>query len=441
MPNRQRIIIFTRYPRPGRCKRRLIPLLGPAGAAALQRSLTQGVVAWAHLLARQRPGLEIEVCHQGGDRLGLRSWLGPEPSYRPQGGGDLGRRMHRALARALAQGCQGAVLVGSDIPGLTAPIMAQALEALARADLVLGPARDGGYYLVGLRRPRPEVFQGLDWGGPRVLAQTLERARRAGMRIRLLEDLADIDRPEDLPLWAQAPPVPAATRPPGSVSVIIPTLNEAPRLARALAPLWEEPKPVEVIVADGGSEDGTRRRARELGALCLRAPRGRGSQMAAGAARASGESLVFLHADTLLPRGWRREVHWVLARPGVSLGAFSFAMDLAGWGPALIQRAVDWRSRFLHLPYGDQALFLRATTLEKLGGFPTQPLMEDVALVDRARRRGRVAISPLPARSSARRWRRRGLWGNTLHNWATLAAYRLGAHPRRLERWYYRRPG
>ncbi len=439
MPARRRLIIFTRYPRPGACKRRLIPALGPAGAAALQRSMTQGILAWARLLARHRPGLEIEVCSPDGDSDRLRAWLGPGLRYRSQGPGDLGRRMYRALARARREGCGRAVLVGSDIPGLTDRIMAQALDALERCHLVLGPARDGGYYLVGMKRPRPELFQGLRWGGPRVLARTRELARRSGLETRLLPELGDLDRPRDLPLWAQAPPVPACGRIPGSLSVIVPTLNEAPRLARALAPLLADPEPVEVIVADGGSRDGTRRRAWELGALCLRGPRGRGGQMAAGAARATGENLLFLHADTRLPPGWRREVTWLLARPGVSLGAFSFAMDLPGRGPELIRLMVRWRSRLLQLPYGDQALFLRACTLERLGGFPPLPLMEDVELVARARGLGRVVISPLSALSSGRRWRQRGLWRNTLGNWATMAAYTLGTDPALLERRYYGR--
>ncbi len=439
MPSRRRLIIFTRYPRPGRCKRRLIPALGPAGAAALQRSMTQALLAWARLLARDRPGLEIEVCSPEGDQGRMRSWLGPGPVYHEQGPGDLGRRMYRALARARRQGCRSAVLVGSDIPGLQARIMARALELSEGCDLVLGPARDGGYYLVGTKHPRPWLFQGLDWGGKQVLTRTLELARRAGLETRLLPELGDLDRPRDLPLWTQAPPAPACSRVPGSLSVIVPTLNEARGLARTLAPLLGEPEPVEVIVADGGSRDHTRRRARELGALCLRVPRGRGAQMAAGAARATGENLLFLHADTILPPNWRREVLWLLSRSEVSLGAFSFAPDLAGWGAGLIRLMVHWRSRLLQLPYGDQALFLRASTLERLGGFPRQPLMEDVELVARARRLGRVAISPLAARSSGRRWRELGLWRNTLGNWATMAAYTLGADPARLERRYYRR--
>jgi|Deesub1362A_J573_1020465.scaffolds.fasta_scaffold02993_3 rSAM/selenodomain-associated transferase 2 len=224
------------------------------------------------------------------------------------------------------------------------------------------------------------------------------------------------------------------------ISVVIPTLDEADHLPRIAPPLLDQPG-VEVIVADGGSRDGTPELARALGFTLVRAPRGRGIQLAAGVARARGELVVLLHADTRLPAGWGDEVRRLLARPEVALGAFRFRLDQRGWAPRLIETFVAWRSRWLGLPYGDQALFLRAHTLRALGGVPPWPLMEDVALVQRARRLGRVVISPLPAVCSARRWQRLGFLRNTLLNWLTLAAFSLGVSPWRLARFYYRHRG
>ena len=154
--------------------------------------------------------------------------------YRPQGAGDLGKRMNRALAEALDQGFRRVVLVGSDLPDLTPEILLESLAALGRCDLALGPAKDGGYYLIGLSRPAPELFSGVDWGGASVLARTLDKARTAGLSYGLLGELCDVDRPEDLPLWQKARrPVWA----PGRISVIIPTFDEADNLVGAVAGL------------------------------------------------------------------------------------------------------------------------------------------------------------------------------------------------------------
>jgi hypothetical protein len=167
-------------------------------------------------------------------------------------------------------------------------------------------------------------------------------------------------------------------------------------------------------------------------------PPGRGRQLAAGAERARGQALVFLHADTRLPAGWPEEVRRILARPGVALGAFRFRLAARGASYRLVERMVALRCRWLSLPYGDQALFIAADTLQAAGGHPRRPLMEDVELVERARRLGRVELSPLAAVSSARTWQSRGVWGNTLHNWRNFLAYRRGAPPEELARRYYR---
>ena len=222
-----------------------------------------------------------------------------------------------------------------------------------------------------------------------------------------------------------------------AISVIIPALDEQDRLPAALASLGSPPG-VELILVDGGSQDATRALARQGGARVLASPPGRGRQMALGAEQARGELLVFLHADTRLQSGWRQEVARVLALPGVALGAFQFRLDQSSPSLRLIEKIVFLRSRYLQMPYGDQALFITAARLRALGGFPQQSLMEDVELVRRARRQGRVTLSPLAAISSARRWQEMGPWHTTLHNWSTYLAYLAGVSPQRLLSWYYR---
>jgi len=194
----ERLILFTRYPEPGKVKTRLIKHLGPQGSAALHRRLAEGTLdVIRDLLGRREVGVEIRF--DGGDPELMEQWLGSNWRFCPQGGGDLGARMERAIAGAFEGGFTSAIMIGTDCPGLSAERIKIAFEALRRCDLILGPALDGGYYLIGLARPVPELFRDVPWGSNRVLSKTKEIASRLGLRVREMEPLSDIDRPEDLP--------------------------------------------------------------------------------------------------------------------------------------------------------------------------------------------------------------------------------------------------
>jgi uncharacterized protein len=187
------LIIFTRYPVPGQAKTRLIPALGATGAADLQRRMT----AWTIATAQQTPyPIQIQFC--GGTIDELRSWLGDKLSYVAQSTGDLGDRMAQAFDQGFGAGHDRVVIIGTDCPGIDRAILDQAFTALASHDLVLGPAADGGYYLIGLRRSIPELFQSIAWSTATVRAQTLEIATELNLTYALLSELSDIDRPEDL---------------------------------------------------------------------------------------------------------------------------------------------------------------------------------------------------------------------------------------------------
>lgn len=225
------------------------------------------------------------------------------------------------------------------------------------------------------------------------------------------------------------------------ISVIIPALNESGWVARAVTST-RPARETEVLVVDGQSEDRTLEVARQSGARVLTAARGRAAQMNAGARAATGELLLFLHADSRLPAGFDGEVRRLLARPDVAAGAFRLAIDPNSRALRLIAAVANWRARRLELPYGDQALFLHAGLFEDLGGFPELPLMEDFELVRRLRRRGRIAIAPRSVRTSARRWRELGVGRTTLINQLAVAAYLAGVDPASIARWYgVRGPG
>jgi uncharacterized protein len=196
------LIIFTRYPTPGKVKTRLIPAVGADGAALLHRQMSQRTLDRAREL-RERLPVSISVHFDGSDRQQMANWLGADLVYRSQGEGDLGIRMDRSISVAHQQGAERVVLIGTDCPKLTADILVQAFTGLLERDLVLGTALDGGYYLIGMRQPQPELFVDVEWGTDRVLQQTIAIANRLNLEIGYLPTLADIDRPEDLSILSE----------------------------------------------------------------------------------------------------------------------------------------------------------------------------------------------------------------------------------------------
>ena len=425
----RRVILFGRYPAPGGTKTRLIPELGPVGAADLQRRLTEKTLFT--LLQSGRPASSVTFCHTGAEMAKIRRWLGHTGiRFQAQSGNDLGARMHQALTNELNQGAEKAILVGTDIPDLTAGHIEAAFEALDLHDLVLGPSRDGGYWLIGLKRP-VDVFRNIPWGGPAVLSRTLAAAERLGLSSTRLAPLNDIDTSEDFRRWRQkggfSPPY---------LTVIVPTLNEASSIEGVIDRI--RTRDSEIIVADGGSHDRTARLARSAGAKVITAAPGRAVQQNAAARAASGRVLLFLHADTFLPANYAHQIFETLMDPQVAAGAFRFRTDYHCRRMRLIEQTVQIRSALFQLPYGDQALFMPATVFEKAGGFPDVPIAEDLFLVRRLARMGRIALTRGAAVTSGRRWRLNGVGHTTLINAIIAAGCLLGIDPARLAPLYGR---
>lgn len=220
-----------------------------------------------------------------------------------------------------------------------------------------------------------------------------------------------------------------------TLSVIVPALNEESRIGGLLDDIGIGDD-CQVVVADGGSTDGTAGLAAERGALVVAAPRGRAVQMNAGARSATGGILLFLHADTRLPGSFREMIVKALGDPAVAGGAFRFALDGEGPFLRLVERGANFRARRMGVIFGDQGIFVRAAHFRDVGGFPEQPIMEDYELVRRIGRRGRVVLLPGIAVTSARRWLENGPLRTTLVNMAATWAYRAGLPPGKLRRWY-----
>jgi uncharacterized protein len=427
-----RLVLFARFPVPGRTKTRLIPALGARGAVGLHRRLVLHALRTAHALRTMLP-MDLEIRFADGNEDAMNHWLGDELWCRQQGVGNLGERMARAFDASFREGANATVLIGSDCPGLTPERLAAAFDALQSNPAVLGPATDGGYYLIGLRRPVPELFQGVKWGTDTVLRESLQILERIGLKPMLLEPLDDLDRAEDLPAWQHL--VQAEEAHSRRISVILPAWNDAAHIEASIQSV-QAGHPHEVLVVDGGSVDGTQSIATTAGAKVLSSRPGRARQMNAGAARATGKILLFLHSDTCLPADWPDIVQETLARPHVLAGAFALRIREAFAGRRLIEQAATLRSRHLQSPYGDQGLFLRRSLFEELGGFADLPIMEDYELAQRLKALGRIVTVKAGATTSGRRWCRLGVIRTTLINSMMVIGYNMGISPARLAKLY-----
>jgi rSAM/selenodomain-associated transferase 2/rSAM/selenodomain-associated transferase 1 len=438
MNTSERLILFTRYPEPGKTKTRLISVLGSRGAAELQKQMTEHILMRTDRLVRNRQ-VDMEVSYEGGSRRLMEEWLGNHISYRSQGFGDLGNRMAQAFSHAFNKGKTRVVIVGSDCPGITETTVRTAFDLLDQFDLVLGPANDGGYYLIGLRQEESKLFDDVPWGTVEVGARTLEKARQLGLRWITVEPLDDVDRAEDIEVWEreairkEGPPHPA-------ISIVIPTLNEDEKLAATLASTKSRSH-VEIIVVDGCSSDETTEVAKSFGVRLLTTTAGRARQANAGGLAARGDVLIFLHGDTQLPHGFEPYVLDIMRKPNVVAGAFTLGIDGSELGFRIIEMLANFRSRLLQMPYGDQGIFIKGNVFRDLGGFPDMVIMEDFVLMRRLRKKGKVTIAPAPVKTSVRRWRELGILRTTLINQAVLLGYFLGSNPERLARWYRRQRG
>ena len=197
---KKHLIIFTRYPQPGKTKTRLIPALGVEGATNLQRQMTEFTLSKVKKF-QESAAISFEIRFTGGNLQLMQNWLGTELNYLLQGEGDLGKRMENSFLSAFNKGAQEVVIIGIDCPNLSAEVLAQAFEKINNCDLLLGPAVDGGYYLIGLKRAIGELFINIDWGTSKVLQQTVDIAQQLNLSVGYLPTLADVDRPEDLPIW------------------------------------------------------------------------------------------------------------------------------------------------------------------------------------------------------------------------------------------------
>lgn len=194
----EHLIVFTRYPEIGKVKTRLIPKLGDEGATILHRKMAEKMLGEVREF-QQNYSCSVEVCFSGRNEKLMAEWLGNDFVYQTQGDGNLGDRLSLATQEAFKSGKSKVIIIGTDCPSLTSDILEKAFISLQTHPIVIGPATDGGYYLIGLQKFVPEIFQGVAWSTSIVFQQTLEICQRLNLSVATLPTLSDVDRPEDLP--------------------------------------------------------------------------------------------------------------------------------------------------------------------------------------------------------------------------------------------------
>ncbi len=447
MDQRVCICIFAKPPVPGRVKTRLVPLLGSRGAAELAKAFLQDTWASVSALPWAKPVL-------ASTEEGPQDFLHSPAEIWPQGEGDLGARLEN-ISRCALRNHPLVIAIGADSPGLPGTYFVQAREALGRADAVIGPSEDGGFYLLGLRKCPTGLLSGIPWSAPTTCLETIAKLQAAGLTVYILDDWFDVDTPQDLEKldtlikaeqieapktkhfletyawrWAGAQPI--------RCSVIIPTLNEREFLPQTLRALAEHQWIHEVIVADGGSTDGTREwLAAQNFARMVDAQSGKGNQINRGAQAASGDVLLILHADCQLPPDAGQRIAFALQAQSVAGGCFEVRFNASRpRSLKIVAAGINFRCRLTKAGTGDQGIFVRRKVFEEVGGCPAWPLFEDVELVRRVKKAGSFTVIRSRLLVSPRRHLALGVFRTVLLIYGLRVAFCLGVSPFTLKKWF-----
>ncbi|MEI8172771.1 MAG: TIGR04283 family arsenosugar biosynthesis glycosyltransferase [Deltaproteobacteria bacterium] len=447
MMNKDRcLIMFAKYPEKGKVKSRLCQHWDEGLVVLLYRSFIED------LLYRLSGGdYRFRVAyHPVEKKTDFIKQFGDGFSYMPQIGEDLGERMKDAFTRCFSESFRYVVVIGSDSPDLPRRIIGEAFQALEKHGAVIGPALDGGYYLIGFsgKLSFHGVFEGIPWGTDNVFEKTMQHLQEAGIPVHVLPPWRDIDRPEDIAAlikdnektdfaesktmtWLLMRPL---------FSIIVPVLNEESVINPAIehiGTLQEATGSYEIIVVDGDPEGKTIGAIRDTKVITAVGKKGRGNQMNRGAALARGDILLFLHADTRLPFNALTLIDSALRDPAFVAGAFDLAIASVRPVFRLIEKTASLRSRVTRIPYGDQALFFHRDSFNAIGGFADIPIMEDVEIMRRIKKRGDpIAFIDAPVTTSSRRWEKEGVLYCTLRNRLIISLYLSGVSPERLAKFY-----
>lgn len=376
------IIVFTRVPLPGMTKTRLMPYLTPRQCGCLHKCFLLDIKK-----ACGEVDAQIFVAYTPDTGVGvLEDIFGGSCIFIPQRGDGLGERMQQAIAEVLARGYQKCVLIGGDIPELRAAHLQRAFRELTDKDVVFGPTKDGGYYLVGMKKNHPVVFESQQYGKGEVFRSTVRAARRAAITVGYTYCLADIDTPLDIHGYRERMRRQKSLRRSATgryltanlkVSIIIPIYNEEKTIIPMLNQLLSLEKKAEIIFVDGGSTDKTLSIIDESFTV-LHSPKGRQRQMNLGAQKSDGDVLFFLHCDSELPPKALSQIKAVMQRYRV--GCFGIAFHSHNFFMWTCQVISNHRIKDRKVMFGDQGIFIERALFEEIGMYQDIPIMEDYQL-------------------------------------------------------------
>ncbi|MDD3045980.1 MAG: TIGR04283 family arsenosugar biosynthesis glycosyltransferase [Candidatus Delongbacteria bacterium] len=431
---KRKIVLIMRYPEPGKCKQRLAILAGEENAAHIQKNMVITLLESCREYLSTDPAA-LEVYYTGASEGKMRSLCG-DALYKEQPEGNLGFKLSSSFRESFDEKYSEVLVIATDIPYISSVVIRSAFDSLKTNDIVIGPAYDGGYYLIGMKKDHPELFsKDIKWGGDRVFEKTLGIAGKRSLSAGVLEKLPDIDRPADI--FCINNPRIVNDLPNPLISVIIPVLNEEKYLAGTLE-FFRDRKNIEVIVSDGGSTDGTIGIAGRFSCKIISSAAGRAVQQNSGAEAAGSPVLLFLHADTVLPQDFEYEVYKTLSMDKTSFGAFKIKINGKNKFLGFVSFLINIRSSLFGSPYGDQALFMTKKTFEKAGGFKELFIMEDYDLVSRLKKTGRIRMSRKNVITSGRRWDGMGLLCTFFTNQKMKILFHLGTDTEKLRRIYYK---
>ncbi len=420
-PPKRLLIILARNPLKGRVKTRLARDIGDEQALKAYRILLKHTIRTA-----------VQSCV---DTALFHSEPSPPPAeFIPQGsktycqeGKDLGERINNAFITGFTQGYQHIVLIGSDCLDIRPYHVQRSFALLDTYDAVLGPSLDGGFYLVGLKTPVPELFLHRTWSHEKVLDETITRLEALNLHFTLIDKLTDIDTADTLQasrLWAP-------------ISIIIPTYNEQETIEATLQHLTKlttDHVGTELLIADASTDNTTNIASRFPNVTIIRSAKGRARQLNCGASHARGKLLYFLHADTLPPPDFMQHIRHAVTN-GARAGCFQMRFDARE--PLL--EIYGWFTRF-PLPVcrgGDQSLFITRELFDTIGGYNEDMLlMEDYDIVSRIEQVTPVHVLAAAVTTSARKFLRNGTLELQLHFAALHLKRALGATQEDLADYY-----
>ncbi|MBV5278048.1 MAG: TIGR04283 family arsenosugar biosynthesis glycosyltransferase [Campylobacteraceae bacterium] len=416
------LIYFIKAPIQGKVKTRLAKSIGDEEATTFYLHCVEKL-----LRLKAPPKCDIFIAYDDVDeKISLPTCL-ENTNLFYQTKGDLGVRMCEAFAHVFALDYENVILVGSDIPDIDETILKESLDLLSTSDALLSPTFDGGYYLIGFHAKTftCKAFENIVYSQNDVFEKTLVQLKP--LHVSHGQRLRDIDTIDDLKAYdTNFFPFP-------SISVIIPVYHEDETLLKTIDTLFQNAKEndFEIIVVDT-SEKTTIDAFPLLHVRTGIAPKGRANQMNEGALMAKGDRLLFLHADTRVPKHWDE-----LVKKGGKVGAFKLGIDSPKRIFRVIETLANERTLRTHIPYGDQGQFFQTSFFRELGGYAPIPLMEDIDIMKRIKQRGeKINLLEERVLTSARRWEKEGIVYTTLRNRVLSFLYFMGVSPQYLVKRY-----